>query len=98
MGLQQQNKNYKNFHLKSFPTNLYNKISKNLKSSIFMPFSTGIGLDFYVFLATCKKSKKSLLPPPLIFGRIPKCFNTAVLTFLSSSSEPKTTYTCYAIQ
>ena len=39
-----------------------------------------------------------LLPPPLIFGRIPKCFDTAVLTFLSSSSEPKITYTCYAIQ
>ena len=40
----------------------------------------------------------ALLLPPLIFGRIPKCFDTAVLTFLSSSSEPKTTYTCYAIQ
>ena len=39
-----------------------------------------------------------LLPPPLIFGRIPECFDTAVLTFLSSSSEPKITYTCYAIQ
>ena len=38
------------------------------------------------------------LPPPLIFGRILKCFDTAVLTFLSSSSEPKITYTCYAIQ
>ena len=38
-----------------------------------------------------------LLPPPLIFWRIPKCFHTAVLTFLSFSSEPKITYTCYAI-
>ena len=33
-----------------------------------------------------------LLPPPLIFWRIPKCFHTAVLTFLSFSSEPKITY------
>ena len=24
-----------------------------------MPFSAGMGLDFYIFLATCKKSKKS---------------------------------------
>ena len=38
------------------------------------------------------------LPPPLIFGKIPKCFDTTVLTFLSSSSKPKITYTCYAIQ
>ena len=38
------------------------------------------------------------LPPPLIFGRIPKCFDRTALTFLSSSSEPKITYTCYAIQ
>ena len=40
----------------------------------------------------------ALLFPPLIFGRIPKCFDAAVLTFLSSSSEPKITYTCYAVQ
>ena len=39
----------------------------------------------------------ALLPPPLISGRNPKCFHTAVLTFLSSNSEPKITYTCYAI-
>ena len=32
----------------------------------------------------------ALLPLPLIFGRIPKCFDTAVSTFLSSSGEPKT--------
>ena len=36
----------------------------------------------------------ALLPPPLIFGRIPKCFDTAVWTFLSSSSEPNITYQC----
>ena len=40
----------------------------------------------------------ALLFPSLIFGRIPKCFDAAVLTFLSSSSEPKITYTCYAVQ
>ena len=39
----------------------------------------------------------ALLPPPLILGRIPKCFDTAVRTFLSSSSELKITYTCHAI-
>ena len=39
----------------------------------------------------------ALLPPPLIFGRIPKGFRTEV-TFLSSSSEPKITYTCNTIQ
>ena len=39
----------------------------------------------------------ALLPPPLIFGRIPKCFDT-VLTFWSSSSEPKITSICYAIE
>ena len=26
-----------------------------------MPFSAGMGLDFYIFLATCKKSKKSYI-------------------------------------
>ena len=40
----------------------------------------------------------ALLPPLLIIGRIPKCFDTAVLTFLISSSEPQITYTCCAIQ
>ena len=39
----------------------------------------------------------ALLPPPLIFGRYRKCFDTAVSAFLSSSSETKTTNTCYAI-
>ena len=38
-----------------------------------------------------------LLPPSLIFGRIPKCFDTVVWTFLSSSSKTKITYACYAI-
>ena len=47
--------------------------------------------------AVLTQALASLLPP-LILGRIPKCFDTTVLTFLSSSSEPKITYTCYAIQ
>ena len=38
----------------------------------------------------------ALLPPPLIFGRVPKCFNTTVWTSLSSGSESKITHT-YAI-
>ena len=38
----------------------------------------------------------ALLPPPLIFEIIPKCFDTAVWTFLSFSSEPKITYISYA--
>ena len=82
MALQQQNKNYENFHLKSFLTNLYNKISKILKSSIFTPLKEAV-----------LTQSLALLPPPLIFGKIPKCFDTAVLT-LSSSSEPKITSTC----
>ena len=40
----------------------------------------------------------ALLPRPLIFGGIAKCFDTAVLTFLGSSSKPKITYTRYAIE
>ena len=43
-------------------------------------------------------STLALLPPPLVFGRIRKCFDRAVLTFSSSNSEPKVTYTCYAIE
>ena len=34
----------------------------------------------------------ALLPPVLIFRRIPKCFDTAVWHFLSSSPEQKITY------
>ena len=35
----------------------------------------------------------ALLPPPQIFGGIPNYFDTAVLTFLSSSPEQKIVYT-----
>ena len=35
----------------------------------------------------------ALLPPPPIFKRIPKRFETTVSTFLISSPEPKITYT-----
>ena len=40
----------------------------------------------------------ALLPSPLIFGRIPKCFDTVVWTFLSSFPEHKIIYTCWPIQ
>ena len=36
----------------------------------------------------------ALLPPVLIFRRIPECFDTAVWLFFSSSREQKITYTC----
>ena len=36
----------------------------------------------------------ALLPPLLIFRRTPKCFDTAVSFFFSSSPEQKTIYTC----
>ena len=35
----------------------------------------------------------ALLLPPLIFGTIPKYFDTAVYTFVSSSPEVMITYT-----
>ena len=35
------------------------KLFKKPKGSFFMSFSTDMGLDFFTFLATCKKSKKS---------------------------------------
>ena len=35
----------------------------------------------------------ALLPPSLNFGKNPKCFDTAVLTFLSSSPQQRITYT-----
>ena len=40
----------------------------------------------------------ALLLPPLIFGTIPKYFDIAVYTFLSSSPELMITYTCLPIQ
>ena len=40
--------------------NQITKLSKNLKSSIFNLFLNSIGFDFYRFLATCKKSEKSV--------------------------------------
>ena len=40
----------------------------------------------------------ALLLPPLIFGTIPKYFDIAVYTFLSSSPELMITYTCWPIQ
>ena len=36
------------------------KFFKNLKSFIFNLFLNSMGLDFYKFLATCKKSEKSI--------------------------------------
>ena len=69
-----------------------------------------MGLDFYEFLASCKKLEKSekcrinqgdnesfwggcfdlnqvaLLLSPLVFGRIPKYFDTAVWTFTGGGS------------
>ena len=50
-----------NDNLKSFLTNS-NDVSKNLKSTIFIPFCESMGLNFlmdYKFLATCKMSEKS---------------------------------------
>ena len=40
----------------------------------------------------------ALLSSLQIFRRIPKCFNTPVWHFLSSSPEQKITYTCWPIQ
>lgn len=38
------------------------------------------------------------MPSPIIIGKITKCFNTAIWTFFSTTSETKITYTCWAIQ
>ena len=40
----------------------------------------------------------ALLPPALIFRRIPKCFDTAVWLFLGCSPEQKITYACWPLQ
>ena len=37
------------------------KFFKKLKSSFFLPFLTSMGHDFCIFLATCKKLKKSYI-------------------------------------
>lgn len=39
-------------------------------------------------------AEEALFPIPLVLGRISKCFDTAVWTFLSSSPEQRITYTC----
>ena len=62
VGLQQESKNYKNFHLKLFLRNSNNKIfQKPPKKPYFNPFRCKYGPRFlvgYKFLATSKKSKR----------------------------------------
>ena len=59
LGFQYENKNHKNIHLKSSLSNLDQKtFQKKWKFNFYYAFWTHIGLHFYIFLATCKKSKK----------------------------------------
>ena len=55
MALQWENTNYKSFHSRPFIINLNDKIfQKTQQVVVFKPFSTGMDLDFYIFLATAK--------------------------------------------
>ena len=61
VGLQQESKNYKNFHLKLFLRNSKTKYLKKPKKSYFNPFMCKYGPRFFVgykFLPTCKKSER----------------------------------------
>ena len=61
VGLQQESKNYKNFHLELFLRNPVNKIFQKAKNLYFHSFTRKYVPRFFVsckFLATCKKPER----------------------------------------
>ena len=58
MSLQQENKNYKSFHSRPYIIHLNDKnFQRTQQVVVFKPFSTGMNLHFYIFLANAKSRK-----------------------------------------